>query len=205
MDINNIKFDSKGLIPAVIQEAGSGEILMLAYMNKESLMKTIETKQTWFYSRSRQKLWHKGETSGNFQNVVSIKYDCDADTLLINARQIGVACHTGAKSCFHNTLFENEQVDDIGSIIHSLYNIIDKRKKERPEGSYTSYLFNEGQDKILKKVGEENAETIIASKNNDTQEIVYETSDLLYHLFVLLSYHQITPEMIAAELNERKK
>ncbi|MBZ4688497.1 MAG: hisE [Clostridiales bacterium] len=205
IDISKIKFNSQGLVPAIVQEAGSGKVLMLAYMNRESLEKTMETGQTWFYSRSRQELWHKGATSGNFQDVVSIKYDCDGDTLLVKVRQKGVACHTGAKTCFHNDLLAVENVADVGEVLHELFKVIETRKEELPEGSYTTYLFTKGQDKILKKVGEETAETIIASKNNDTEEITYEMADLWYHMLVLLAYHGMTPEDIAKELNKRRK
>lgn len=205
IDISKIKFNSQGLVPAIVQEAGSGEVLMLAYMNRESLEKTMETGQTWFYSRSRQELWHKGATSGNFQDVVSIKYDCDGDTLLVKVRQKGVACHTGAKTCFHNDLLAKENAADVGEVLHELFKVIETRKEELPEGSYTTYLFTKGQDKILKKVGEETAETIIASKNNDPEEITYEMADLWYHMLVLLAYHGMTPEDVAQELNKRRK
>lgn len=205
-NIEKLKFDSQGLIPAVIQEKGSGKVLMAAYMNRDSLDKTMETGQTWFYSRSRQKLWHKGATSGNHQDVISIKYDCDHDCLLIKVEQKGSACHTGSKSCFFNNLAESDRTSaDFGEVLADLFDIIQNRKLERPEGSYTSYLFNEGQDKILKKLGEETAETIIASKNRNRDEIVYEMADLWYHSLVLLADHEIDLEDIIGELEKRKK
>lgn len=205
-NLDKLEFDSQGLIPAIVQEYGSGKILMLAYMNKESLEKTIETGQTWFYSRSRKKLWHKGATSGNYQDVVSIKFDCDHDCLLIKVEQKGSACHTGSKSCFFNDLTEDHRLSvNFGEILVDLFGIIENRKHERPEGSYTSYLFNEGQDKILKKLGEETAETVIASKNKNKDEVVNEMADLWYHSLVLLAYHGINLEDIIGELANRKK
>ena len=182
MNIDNIKFDEKGLIPAVIQQSETGTVLMLAYMNKESLQKTVETGVTWFYSRSRHGLWQKGETSGHVQKVQDIYYDCDADTLLIKVEQTGAACHEGTLSCFSRKLGEGIQgeklVDpstvygeSLSGVLHELYHIINDRKHNPKEGSYTTYLFEKGQDKILKKVGEEAAETIIASKNNDKMNL----------------------------------
>ena len=204
-DLNRLKFDDKGLIPVIVQENGSGEVLMLAYMNRESLEKTIATGQTWYYSRSRQELWHKGATSGNCQDVTNIKYDCDRDTLLIKVNQRGNACHTGEKTCFHNNLTEKADTVDYGEVLSGLYNVIVSRKSEMPEGSYTSYLFNNGRDKILKKLGEETAETIIASKNNSGDEVVYEMADLWYHCFVLLAEHELEPAEIIKELDKRRK
>jgi len=207
----NLKFDADGLLPAVIQEAETGEVLMLAYMNPESLEKTLETAQTWFYSRSRQELWHKGETSGHFQDVEGIYYDCDGDTLLLKVRQTGEACHEGYHSCFFRELDESGKTKivsdrpvNLAVVLAEVFKVIKQRQKDRPEGSYTSYLFNEGQDKILKKVGEEAAETIIASKNKDQAEVSYEMSDLFYHCLVLLAHHDLTPEDIARELNKRR-
>jgi len=214
--IDLLKFDVQGLLPAVVQDARTGIVLMLAYMNKESLERTLTEGRTCFYSRSRQELWVKGETSGHFQHVQKILYDCDADSLLVLVEQDGVACHEGFYSCFHNQIQADGSVtsegkpqliprNDLGKVLNGLYEMSKERKLSRPEGSYTTYLFDKGQDKILKKVGEEAAETIIASKNNNRDEIVYETSDLLYHLMVLLAFHDMEPGEIADELVSRRK
>ncbi|KNF10165.1 histidine biosynthesis bifunctional protein HisIE [Gottschalkia purinilytica] len=202
--LNNIKFDEKGLVPAIVQDVKTNEVLMLAYMNKESLEKTIETNQTWFYSRSRQKLWNKGETSGHTQELVSIDYDCDGDTLLIKVKQNGVACHTGEYSCFYNKLVNNDNKNtNIDKYVYELYNTIESRKSNPVDGSYTNYLFEKGMDKILKKVGEENAEVIIGAKNNSKEEVIYEVSDLVYHVLVLLVEMGISIDDIKKELYER--
>ena len=214
--INSLKFDERGLIPAVVQDTKSGRVLMLAYMNKESLEKTLNEGKACYFSRSRQQLWLKGETSGHCQYVQKVYYDCDADTLLLLVEQAGVACHEGFYSCFHNVLKADGSVavegepglvprHDLGRGLGELYALIKDRKLIRPEGAYTTYLFDKGQDKILKKVGEEAAETLIASKNHIQDEIVYEVSDLFYHLMVLLAYHEIDPEEIADELVRRRK
>lgn len=206
--LKGLKFDEKGLIPAIVQDADTKEVLMLAYMNEDSLKKTLGTGETWFWSRSRKELWHKGETSGHIQKVKSINYDCDGDTLLIGVEQKGVACHTGARSCFFNLLYlyEGERGEKIDSdIIERLYAIITDRKENPRENSYTNYLFDEGLDKILKKVGEESAEVIIAAKNPDRNELIYETGDLLYHLLVLLKEKDVVPEEVFAELSSRFK
>ena len=217
MNLDNIKFDEKGLLPAIIQQAETGTVLMLAYMNKESLQKTVETGVTWFYSRSRHALWQKGETSGHVQKVQDIYYDCDADTLLIKVEQTGAACHEGTLSCFSRklgqTASEGEQLADpkavygqsVSGVLHELYHVINDRKLNPKEGSYTTYLFEKGQDKILKKVGEEAAETIIASKNNDKNELISEMSDLWYHCLVLLANHDVSPSELMAELQKRRK
>lgn len=214
---DTIKFDAHGLVPAIIQDAQSGQVLMLAYMNEESLDKTLASGRTWFYSRSRQKLWMKGESSGNVQKVKQILYDCDADTLLIKVEQTGVACHTGHYSCFYrdsigqeveNQLFDPKEIYSSASnrgILIELYNLIRERKEQLPEGSYTSYLFAKGIDKILKKVGEESAEVIIAAKNDSKSELIYETSDLVYHLLVLLVERGIGPDDIFNELALRRR
>ncbi|HZK57474.1 MAG TPA: bifunctional phosphoribosyl-AMP cyclohydrolase/phosphoribosyl-ATP diphosphatase HisIE [Clostridia bacterium] len=204
--LKSLKFDEKGLIPAVVQDADTKEVLMLAYMNEDSLKKTLGTGETWFWSRSRKELWHKGETSGHVQKVKSISYDCDGDTLLVGVEQKGVACHTGARSCFFNLLYlyEGERKERINSdIIEKLYAIITDRKENPRENSYTNYLFDEGLDKILKKVGEESAEVIIAAKNPDRNELIYETGDLLYHLLVLLKEKDVAPGEIFSELSSR--
>lgn len=214
-DLSNVSFDDNGLVPAIVQEE-NGEVLMLAYMNKESLQKTLDTGYTWFYSRSRKKLWQKGETSGNVQHVKSIYYDCDGDTLLVRVHQTGVACHTGSYSCFRGrklagapengiAVLEEENPNNLAEILNELYHVIQDRRLHPIEGSYTNYLFDKGQDKILKKVGEEAVETIIASKNNVRQEILYEMGDLWYHCLVLLAFHNITPDALFQELMIRRQ
>ena len=206
----SLKFDGNGLIPAVVQEVNTRTVLMVAWMNAEALQKTLETGETWFYSRSRQTLWNKGATSGNTQRVVRIAVDCDQDTLLVLVEQTGVACHTGNYSCFADTLWQAPEralavAADPATILEQLYALINERREEKREGSYTHYLFDKGQDKILKKVGEEAAETIIASKNNDLHEITYEMADLWYHCLVLLAYHGLKPDDILTELTQRRK
>ncbi|ASF56598.1 bifunctional phosphoribosyl-AMP cyclohydrolase/phosphoribosyl-ATP pyrophosphatase protein [Bacillus velezensis M27] len=180
---DELRFDEAGLIPAIIQDAASKEVLTLAYMNRESYEKTIETKETWFYSRSRGELWHKGATSGNTQKVKAIRYDCDQDALVVLAEPSGPACHKGSYSCFST---EKADAQDRFGILNELESVIAKRQAEMPDGAYTTYLFREGIDKILKKVGEEAAEVIIAAKNRDHEELKWEAADLLYHLLVLL-------------------
>lgn len=202
--IKNIKFDEKGLVPAIIQDANTGEVLMMAYMNEESLKKTVETKKTWFFSRSRNELWNKGATSGNDQSVVSMDYDCDGDTLLVKVVQNGVACHTGAYSCFFNSIVKSDEMAPY-QVINNLYDLIKDRKENPVEGSYTNYLFEKGIDKILKKVGEENAEVIIGAKNSSKEEVIYEVSDLVYHLTVLLVEMGVSVEDIRKELAGRHK
>lgn len=252
-----IRFNADGLIPAIIQDVESGQVLMLAYMNRESLARTLATGETWFFSRSRRELWHKGATSGHRQYIAAASYDCDADTLLFQVRQVGVACHEGEFSCFHNPLplqvskpkaaaarsgvqvekgadggvfplpgrekgtaaGQGEAVPagegtaggageaatvDLGSVINEVFQVIKERQATRPEGSYTAYLFNNGQDKILKKIGEEAGEAIIASKNDSRHEILYELADLYYHTLVLLAYHGLEPGELAAELAARR-
>lgn len=210
VDFTKIKFDEKGLVPAVIQDATTGKVLMLAYMNAVSLQRTVETGYTWFWSRSRQELWNKGATSGNVQKVVDIKYDCDGDSLLLQVKQTGSACHTGEYSCFHNILWRENNLPAVNgqitsAILNELYDVIQQKRIHGGEKSYTKYLFTSGQDKILKKVGEEAAETIIASKNNNNGEVVYEMSDLWYHCLVLLAYHNISPSELLTELGSRRK
>ncbi len=208
-----IKFNSDGLIPAIVQEEKTGCVLMMAYMNQESLQKTLDTGETWFWSRSREELWHKGETSGHIQKVSEIRLDCDGDTLLIQVEQEGeIACHTGRPSCFYRKVVGGGELKDDDTvpfvkkeILKALYELIKDRKNQLEEGSYTCYLFEKGQDKILKKVGEEAAEVIIASKNNEEGEIIYEVSDLVYHLLVLLNYHDISLNEIKEELRKRRK
>lgn len=206
IDINSLKYNEKGLIPAIIQDYSNKDVLMLGYMNEESLKLTLETKRTWFFSRSRQKLWNKGETSGNFHEVKGIRYDCDKDTLLVEVKPMGPTCHTGNESCFYNSIYkEDTNVSEAYKVFDLLYERILKRKEETSEDSYTKYLFEKGIDKILKKVGEEASEVIIASKNDDKEEIVYEVSDLMYHLLVLLADRNISIDEIREELFKRYK
>ena len=213
IDYDILTYNSHGLIPAIVQDKSTRQVLMLAYMNKESLAKTVETGYTWFYSRSRQRLWHKGETSGHVQKVADIRYDCDADTLLITVEQTGVACHEGTYSCFSRVLGDDNRLSaepeagdgSAAAVLQELYQVIADRKANPKEGSYTTYLFAKGQDKILKKVGEECAETIIGSKNHSKEELLYEMADLWYHCLVLLAYHNITPDELLAELQRRRK
>ncbi|WP_102344908.1 bifunctional phosphoribosyl-AMP cyclohydrolase/phosphoribosyl-ATP diphosphatase HisIE [Bacillus sp. Marseille-P3661] len=207
MSLSNIKFDDNGLIPAIVQDVASKEVLTLAYMNEESLRKSLETKETWFWSRSRQELWHKGETSGNTQKIHDIRYDCDQDALVVLVDPAGPACHEGTYSCFSTSLFENEPVPQLQSnrfaIINELERVIAEREAERPEGAYTTYLFDKGVDKILKKVGEEASEVIIASKNRDPEELKWEVADLLYHLLVLLREQKLPLDDVLNVLVER--
>ncbi len=216
VDLQSMKFDEHGLIPAVVQDARTREVLTLAYMNEESLKRTIQSGQTWFWSRSRKAPWHKGETSGNTQEVVDLILDCDGDAVVILVNPSGPACHTGAPSCFHTT-FEpsvqssksrdqsRETDEDLGTLLKRLYELIERRERERPDGSYATYLFAEGIDKILKKLGEESAETIIAAKNDDTEPLVSEVSDLIYHLLVLLVARGISLDEIREELVRRRR
>jgi phosphoribosyl-ATP pyrophosphohydrolase/phosphoribosyl-AMP cyclohydrolase len=211
--IEDVSFDAAGLIPVVVQDARTRQVLTLAYMNAESLAKTIESNETWFWSRSRSRLWHKGETSGNTQRVVDVRLDCDLDALTVLVVPSGPACHTGAESCFHNEIQSGRAVDTdsvvdpgaLGDVLQNLYALIESRKRERPEGSYTTYLFDQGLDKILKKVGEESAETIIAAKNDDRDALVKESSDLLYHLVVLLVERGLSLGEVRDELVSRGK
>lgn len=240
--LNELKYDENGLIPAIIQDVRNREVLMMAYMDQEAIAKTLTTGETWFYSRSRRELWHKGGTSGHRQLVKEIRYDCDADTLLILVEQNGGACHEGYRSCFYRQLtptghqevclermFDPAEVYRAGeavapergiepalqtngktetasaeTIIEEVYQVIMDRKQNRPEGSYTAYLFNQGQDKICKKVGEEAAEVIIAAKNKSKAEILYEMADLWYHTLVLLGEHDIHPAEVFAQLRQRR-
>lgn len=200
VDLKSLKFDERGLIPAIVQDARTREVLTLAYMNEASLARTIETGQTWFWSRSRNELWHKGETSGNTQTVVALHSDCDNDALVVLVNPAGPACHTGARSCFDAT----EAREELGQLLDRLYELIESRERERPEGSYTTYLFNSGLDKILKKVGEESAETIIAAKNDDDARLTAEVADLVYHLLVLLVARGVSLDQIREELASRR-
>jgi phosphoribosyl-ATP pyrophosphohydrolase/phosphoribosyl-AMP cyclohydrolase len=202
--MTKLKFDENGLVPAVVQDAYSNHVLMVAYMNEESLKKTMETGQTWFYSRSRQELWHKGATSGHVQMVKRIDYDCDGDALLLQVEQVGGACHTGASSCFYRTLSGGAQ-PEADNFLPELERIIAERKVNRPEGSYVAKLFDKGLDKILKKIGEEAGEVIIAAKNEDRNELIYESGDLLFHLIVLLAEKDVALSEVLKELAGRHK
>lgn len=200
-DIEKLKFDDKGLIPAIVTDADTGKVLTLAYMNKESLKISMEKGLTCFYSRSRQELWLKGETSGNYQHIVSITADCDYDALNVVVRKDGPACHTGTDSCFNTTVFEGEEPE--GFKLESLYALLKGRKENLPEGSYTTYLFQKGLDKILKKVGEECTEVIIGACKEDKAETIYEIADLAYHVMVLMVEMGISVEDIRNELASR--
>ena len=200
MNLDELKFDEKGLIPAIVVDDETGKVLTLAYMNRESLQISMEKGLTCFWSRSRQELWLKGETSGNYQHIVSITADCDGDALEVRVKKDGPACHTGEESCFHNPVF-GEKSDKFQ--LEGLYQLLQSRKKEMPEGSYTTYLFQKGLDKILKKVGEESTEVIIAGKAEDKAETIYEIADLAYHVLVLMVQMGISVEDIRLELSSR--
>jgi len=211
--VQAVKWDEKGLVPAIAQDAESGEVLMLAYMNQEALKKTLTEGTACYFSRSRSQLWVKGETSGHYQEVVDIRFDCDRDTILLKVKQTGMACHEDYYSCFHylpgsETCCgepDTKPPVSLGRTLEMLAEVIKQRNIERPEGAYTTYLFTKGIDKILKKVGEECAEVIIAAKNDSLSEIRYEASDLLYHLLVLLEDRNVPLTEIAEELNARRK
>ncbi|ACV61668.1 phosphoribosyl-ATP diphosphatase [Desulfofarcimen acetoxidans DSM 771] len=234
LDITKLKYDRSGLIPAIVQDYATREVLMVAYMNQEAVEKTLTTLETWFWSRSRQKFWHKGESSGNVQKVREIYHDCDKDTLLVLVDQKGAACHEGYYSCFHYRINRDCTVEIVGEqqfdpdevygkisenkeqaketvptagagVLDELYGVILDRKEKMPEGAYTSYLFDKGLDKILKKVGEESAEVILAAKNKDKHELVKESADLLYHLLVMLAEQGVMPGEVFAELKQRRK
>ena len=199
--IEELKFDKDGLIPAIVVDVITKDVLTIAYMNKESLEITMKEGRTCFWSRSRQELWRKGETSGNVQQVVSITADCDKDALVVKVEKAGPACHTGAESCFFNPVYIHEEKSEFS--LRGLYNLLEERNYQRPEGSYTTYLFEKGTDKILKKVGEECTEVIIAGKANDKKETVYEIADLAYHIMVLMVQMGITVDEIHRELASR--
>ncbi|MBM7623292.1 bifunctional phosphoribosyl-AMP cyclohydrolase/phosphoribosyl-ATP diphosphatase HisIE [Sporohalobacter salinus] len=234
--LTDLKFNDNGLLPAIVQDVETDEVLMMAYMNQEAVTKTIETGYTWFWSRSRQKLWKKGESSGHLQQVEEVNLDCDGDTLLVKVQQTGGACHTGHYSCFHRELNANEKFEvidkevfdpdevygekenetfeqetesqlvpknNLPQILQKVYQVVEERKQNPVENSYTCYLFDEGLDKILKKVGEEATEVVIASKNGEDEEIIAEIADLLYHLLVLLNYHKINLDQVYNELANR--
>jgi phosphoribosyl-ATP pyrophosphohydrolase/phosphoribosyl-AMP cyclohydrolase len=212
----DVRFDERGLVPAVVQDARTREVLTLAYMNKESLRRTLTEGETWFWSRSRAELWHKGATSGHTQRVVDVRLDCDADALVVLVEPRGPACHTGATSCFSRDTEtpqaetageqsgEGEAVSSIGHVLEELYGVVAGRRREMPEGAYTTYLFAQGLNKILKKVGEESAETIIAAKDGDLGALTAETADLIYHLIVLMVERGLTLEALSGELARRR-
>ena len=201
ININELKFDEKGLIPAIVVDAKTKDVLTLAYMNKESLEISIKEEKTCFWSRSRNELWRKGETSGNYQHIVSITADCDKDALTVVVEKDGPACHLGAESCFHNPIYESDERQEFS--LQSLMTLIEGRKTEKKEGSYTTYLFEKGIDKILKKVGEECTEVIIAGKADDKKETIYEIADLTYHVMVLMIEMGISLQDIHDELASR--
>lgn len=212
LGIEDLKYDASGLIPAVIQQEGTGEVLMVAYMNAESLVKTVETGYTWFWSRSRQKYWQKGESSGHVQRVSEIRYDCDADCLLVTVDQAGPgACHTGERSCFYRVLDGSVRPEaaasapSLGSVLDDLYAVLQQRKAELPEGSYTTKLLSGPEDSLLKKIAEESGEVIMAAKDHDSEHLRYEIGDLVYHLLVVMTREGISLGDLAAELDSRRK
>lgn len=201
LNISELKFDDRGLIPAIVVDAGSKKVLTLAYMSRESLEISMREGRTCFWSRSRQELWRKGETSGNVQHIVDITADCDRDALVVTVNKDGPACHLGTDSCFNDKVFQGDQ--PVPFSVEGLYALLQGRKETLPEGSYTTYLFQKGLDKILKKVGEESTEVIIAGKANDKPETVYEIADLMYHVMVLMVEMGISVEDVTAELASR--
>lgn len=201
MEIDTLKFDANGLIPVVVQDVETKEVLTVAYMNKESVELTLKDKLMTFYSRSRQELWRKGETSGNYQHLVFLKADCDQDALVALVKKDGPACHTGAESCFFETIYEEKLPEKFS--LEQLYQLIQTRKDTPKEGSYTSYLFKKGKEKILKKVGEESTEVVIGAMKDDRKETIYETADLAYHLLVLMNEMNISVKEVADELAKR--
>lgn len=201
IDLSELKFDENGLIPAVITDFFSKKVLTVAYMNRESLQISIDEGKTCFWSRSRKCLWRKGETSGNFQHIVSIVADCDFDALTIEVVKDGPACHTGTDSCFTNYVYKSDKLSEFS--FDGLYELLMQRKREKPEGSYTTYLFESGIDKILKKVGEESTEVIVAGKGGEKAETVYEIADLAYHVMVLMAEMNIEPKDVISELAKR--
>lgn len=204
MDFSQLKFDANGLIPAIAQDAETNQVLMLAYMNRESIEKTLETGYATYFSRSRRQLWRKGETSGHTQRLVAMRYDCDGDTLLLTVRQTGAACHTGAKSCFFNEVYVDEDAPATADVLAQDYATIADRDAHPVEGSYTNYLLGKGVEKICKKLGEEASETIIAAMKGSKEEVTYEAADLLYHLMVLMYQQGVTLNDIWAELARRQ-
>ncbi|MEH1794719.1 bifunctional phosphoribosyl-AMP cyclohydrolase/phosphoribosyl-ATP diphosphatase HisIE [Nostoc sp.] len=202
--VEKIRYDERGLVPAIVQDYLDGTVLMMAWMNQESLQKTLETEETWFWSRSRQELWHKGATSGHIQKVQSIRYDCDSDALLVGVEQLGdVACHTGERSCFHQ--IEGNIVPPPGDTLSQLFQVICDRRDNPTESSYTSKLFAGGDNKILKKIGEETAEVVMAFKDDEADAIAGEVADLLYHTLVALAHHKVDLKSVYRKLQERRR
>lgn len=203
--LDKIRYNEQGLVPAIAQDYLDGTVLMLAWMNQESLQKTLETEEAWYWSRSRQELWHKGATSGHIQKVKSIRYDCDSDALLMSIEQVGdIACHTGERSCFHQ-LEENEKVAPPADTLSEVYEVICQRRDNPVEGSYTRTLLEGGDNKILKKIGEEGAEVVMACKDDDPEAIASEVADLFYHTLVALSYHQVDIKDVYRKLQQRRR
>lgn len=202
MNLDELTFDQNGLIPAIVQDERTGEVLMLAYMNRESIQKTLETNETWFYSRSRQELWNKGATSGNRQIVKRLSVDCDRDTILLQVAPTGPACHTGETTCFYTNAFEKSR--SVRGVVYEIVDEIKERRANPIEGSYTSYLFREGVDKVLKKIGEESTEVVIGAKNRDKNEITNELADLTYHTLVLMELLDVSIDDVKAILRERR-
>lgn len=201
----NLRFDENGLIPVITQDYKTKEVLMLAYMNKEALEKTLESGYVHYWSRSRKSIWKKGETSGNLQRVISIKYDCDEDALLIEVEQKGVACHTGNYSCFYRNIYQSKETSPLSTILDEIYAVIEDRIKNLPEGSYTASLIKEGEDAVVRKIGEESVEVILAFKNKNKKELIAESADLLYHLLVVLAFKEVKLDEIWKELEKRRK
>jgi phosphoribosyl-ATP pyrophosphohydrolase/phosphoribosyl-AMP cyclohydrolase len=202
--VDQIRYDQRGLVPAIVQDYLDGTVLMMAWMNKESLTKTLETGETWFWSRSRQELWHKGATSGHIQQVHSLRYDCDSDALLISVEQVGdIACHTGERSCFHQV--DSKIIPPPADTLSQLFDVISNRRDNPLEDSYTCKLFQGGDNKILKKIGEESAEVVMACKDDDAEAIAGEVADLLYHTLVALAHHNVDIKSVYRKLQERRK
>ncbi|MDZ8187837.1 MAG: bifunctional phosphoribosyl-AMP cyclohydrolase/phosphoribosyl-ATP diphosphatase HisIE [Nostoc sp. ChiSLP02] len=202
--VEEIRYDERGLVPAIVQDYLDGTVLMMAWMNQESLKKTLETRETWFWSRSRQEFWHKGATSGHIQKVHSIRYDCDSDALLIGVEQVGdIACHTGERSCFHQ--IEGKIIPPPGDTLSQLFQVICDRRDNPTESSYTCKLFAGGDNKILKKIGEESAEVVMAFKDDEPDAIAGEVADLLYHTLVALAHHQVDLKSVYRKLQERRR
>lgn len=204
--IGELRYDAEGLIPAVVQQEGTGEVLMVAYMNAASLERTVETGHTWFWSRSRERFWQKGESSGNVQRVREIRYDCDADCLLVTVDQVGPgACHTGERSCFYRVLGGGEPLPpSLGHVLADLYRVLEKRRDASPEESYTAQLLTGPEDSLLKKIAEEAGEVIMAAKDHDRDHLRYEIADLVYHLLVVMVREGLAPSDLAAELHDRR-
>lgn len=206
MDMTKIRFDERGLVPAIAQDARTGAVLMLAYMNAEALQATLDSGYATYFSRSRQCLWRKGETSGHTQRVLAVHYDCDGDALLLTVEQAGPACHTGEYTCFHNAVVtaDEEDMPATAAVLQQVYDVIADRQENPREGSYTNYLLDKGVEKICKKVGEEASETIIAAMKGKPEEVCYEAADLMYHLLVLLFQQRVTPQDVYEELSRRR-